>query len=140
MALERGKRSETIGKKKKNSYSIHRAARLRPSKRLGKHSLHSHVMEDNTPQHSKMPDIVRATDVIKQAWEEPLRRLASVQTSARNVHEQALRDGCVKVLSPRYAARVCELAKGQETREGKRAVEDDAEPGHVCAVEGRVPG
>lgn len=87
-----------------------------------------------------MPDIVAAAHIVEPARTKALRDLARIQTGAGHVHDQALGDGCVEVLCPFDAARVCELAEWQEASECEGDIEEDASPCHICAVEGWVPG
>jgi len=102
-----------------NNWLVYRTTRLRSRQSGSEHSLHSHVVEDDTSQHSHVPDIMRAADVIEEAGEKALRRLARVETRTGDVDEKALGDGRVKVLCPLDTAGVGELAKGEETGEGE---------------------
>jgi hypothetical protein len=119
---------------------VHGATRLGPCQCARKHSLHGQVVENNAAQDCYVPDIMAAADIVKPAGAEALGHFACVQACARHIDGQTLGDGCVKVLRPLDAARVRELAERQEARQGEGDVEQDACPGHVCAVEGGVPG
>lgn len=97
-------------------------------------------MEENTSQHSDVPDVVRAADVVEKAGAEALGRLAGVQTCTGDINKETLDEWGVEVLCPCDAASVGELAKGKEASECEGDVEQDAQPGHVGAVESWVPG
>lgn len=135
----------SIKRKRKNEggslYSKHhRALRSSPVMRLQKHLLHGEVVGDNSPQHSNMPDVVACAKVVEASWHPALGDLTRVNDSTRKIHKHTLRDGSVEVRRPLEAVLPDELARGQEACHGEGHVEQDAHPGEVFAVEGRVPG
>lgn len=87
-----------------------------------------------------MPQVMAAPDIVKGAGEPALGDLGRVDAGADQVDGEALGDRGVEGPGPGGAAREVELQDGREAGRGQRRVEDDAGPGHVAAVEGRVPG
>lgn len=118
---------------------VNGAAVLRPGQRGGEHGLHGCVVEDNTPQYSNVPDVVAAAEVVEDAGAPALGALGGVQHGSGDVHDEALGDGRVKVQRPLRAASVGELEEWDEACQREGAVERNAHPGHVGAVEGRLP-
>ena len=97
-------------------------------------------MEQDPAQHSQMPDIVTPAHIVKRAGEPSLGDTGGVDHGASHVDEQALRDWGVEVETPLRAPRHVQLNDGGEARSGEGDVEGYARPGHVLAVEGRLPG
>ena len=111
-----------------------------PPKRPVEKLNHSRVVKQNPAQHRDMPNIVTSANVVECAREPPLRDTRGVDDRTGDIDTHALRDGGVEVETPLGAPCHVELDDGREARGGEGDVEGDAGPGHVCAVEGRVPG
>ncbi|KFY91809.1 hypothetical protein V498_05302 [Pseudogymnoascus sp. VKM F-4517 (FW-2822)] len=97
-------------------------------------------MEQDAPQHSKMPQVMAPTDVVKRTGIPLLGHLTGVDDCAAEVHRNTLRNRRVEVPRPFSTTRLDQLKNGHEARGREGDIERDAAPGHVLSVEGRVPG
>ena len=97
-------------------------------------------MEENAAQHSNVPDVVAASDVVKSTRQPALGDLGAVENSATEVDQHGLCDRSIEVRRCRPAALHGELNNWEEAGEGEEDVESYAHPGHIGAVEHGVPG
>lgn len=102
--------------------------------------LHRAVVEQDPPQHSKVPQVMAPADVVKRTGIPLLGHLTRVDDRATEIHRNTLRNRRVEVPRPVSTTRLDQLDNGHEARGREGDIEGDAAPGHVLRVEGRVPG
>jgi len=66
---------------------VDRASAISPPEGISKEALHGGVMEKDATEHSKMPDIVTATNVVEASWKKTFWDFGGVHTCASNVYQ-----------------------------------------------------